>query len=96
MGRTVIPFSNALEAEYRRWRNFRRALRQEDQLLFDELFEMARRHIQAGVYLSQPLPLQPILMAMLVELLKANRALAARLLSLEAMVGEKTNGRLPF
>lgn len=95
MGRTVIPFSNALEAEYRRWRNFRRALRKEDQQLFDELFEMARRHIQAGAYSGMPIPFQPILVSMLVELLRTNRRLEIRLELLERIVGDK-NGRLPF
>lgn len=96
MGRTVIPYSNVIEAEYRRWAKFRRALRKEDQERFDQLFEMARRHVQAGAYSSMPLPLQPILMSMLIELLRMNRETELKLQHLETIVNEKKDGGIPF
>mgnify|MGYP001025371231 CR=1 FL=1 len=89
MGRTVLPFSNVIEAEYSRWRNYRRALRKEDQRLFDELFEMARRHVQAGANSSMPIPFQSILMSMLIELWRANRELELKLQLLEMIASEK-------
>jgi hypothetical protein len=83
MGRTVIPYTQIVEAERRRWQKFRRALRREDQQYFDRLFELARLHTQAGVYASQPWPLEAILMSMLLEHQKALAALAERLRRLE-------------
>ena len=54
MGRTVLPYSHAWEEERERWRKFRRALRREDQAHLDRLFELARLHLQAGVYAANP------------------------------------------
>ena len=84
MGRTVLPYSHAWEEERERWRKFRRALRREDQAYFDRLFELARLHLQAGVYAANPWPLESILMAMLLEHEKALSRLAERLEELEA------------
>ena len=71
MGRTVLPYSQMWEEERERWRKFRRALRREDQAYFDRLFELARLHLQAGVYAANPWPLESMLMAMLLEHEKA-------------------------
>jgi hypothetical protein len=71
MGRTVLPFSQALEREYADWKKFRRGLRREDQQVLDRLFDLARIHVQAGVYASRPWPLETILMAILIEQQKA-------------------------
>jgi hypothetical protein len=89
MGRTVLPYSVVLEAEYSRWKNFRRALRKEDQQLFDELFELARRHMQAGANSSMPVPLQPVFMSMLIELLRINQKLELKLQLLETFLDAK-------
>jgi len=83
MGRTVIPYSQVLEQERGRWQKYRRALRREDQAHFDQLFELARRHTQAGVYAAQPWPLEVILLSMLLEHQKALAALEERLRGLE-------------
>ncbi len=83
MGRTVLPYSAVLEAEYNRWRTFRRALRKEDQQLFDDLFELARRHVQAGANSSMPIPFHSILMSMLLEMLRLLRQQELRLQLLE-------------
>ena len=79
MGRTVLPYSHVWEEERSRWQKFRRALRKEDQAHFDRLFELARLHIQAGVYASNPWPLESMLLSMLLEHEKAIEALEARL-----------------
>ena len=71
MGRTVLPYSQVWEAERQRWQKFRRALRQEDQVHLDRLFELARLHLQAGVYASNPWPLESMLLSMLLEHQKA-------------------------
>jgi len=83
MGRTVLPYSHVWEEERQRWQKFRRALRREDQAQFDRLFELARLHLQAGVYASNPWPLESMLLSMLLEHEKALSALERRLERLE-------------
>jgi hypothetical protein len=83
MGRTVLPYSHAWEEERRRWLKFRRALRRADQAHLDRLFELARLHLQAGVYASNPWPLESMLLSMLLEHQKALGALEERLHRLE-------------
>ena len=83
MGRTVLPYSQVWEAERQRWQKFRRALRKEDQAHLDRLFESARLHLQAGVYASNPWPLESMLLSMLLEHQKDLMALKKRLQSLE-------------
>ena len=84
MGRTVLPYSWVWEEERERWRKFRRALRKEDQVHLDRLFESARLHLAAGVYAANPWPLESMLMAMLLEHEKALRALEERLKGLDS------------
>jgi hypothetical protein len=84
MGRTVLPYSHVWEEERERWQKFRRALRREDQVHLDRLFELARLHLQAGVYAANPWPLESIFMAMLLEHEKALSLLEERLEELEA------------
>ena len=88
MGRTVLPYSQVWEAERQRWQKFRRALRQEDQVHLDRLVELARLHLQAGVYAAQPWPLESLLLSMLLEHQKALVALKMRLQNLEAPENE--------
>jgi hypothetical protein len=83
MGRTVLPYSHVWEEERSRWQKFRRALRREDQAQFDRLFELARLHLQAGVYASNPWPLESMLLSMLLEHQKVISALEERLKKLE-------------
>jgi hypothetical protein len=89
MGRTVLPYSQVWEAERQRWQKFRRALRQEDQAHLDRLFESARLHLQAGVYASNPLPLESMLLSMLLEHQKALSALIEQLQCLEQLLRER-------
>jgi len=79
MGRTVLPFSQALEREYEDWKKFRRALRREDQQVLDRLFDRARIHVQAGSYASRPWPLETILVSILLEQEKELAELRAKL-----------------
>ena len=86
MGRTVLPYSQVWEEERQRWQKFRRALRREDQVHLDRLFELARLHLQAGVYASNPWPLESLLLSMLLEHQKALSALEERLQRLEQLL----------
>ncbi len=92
MGRTVLPYSHVWEEERSRWLKFRRALRREDQAHFDRLFELARLHLQAGVYASNPWPLETMLLSMLLEHEKAISALQERL---EKILGEGQGPEVP-
>jgi hypothetical protein len=46
---------------------FRRALRRGDQLILDDLFTAAQKHISAAAYAAHALPFETYLMAMLLE-----------------------------
>jgi hypothetical protein len=67
MGRTVMPFSHVLEKEHGRWKEFRKALNKEDQEAFDRLFDRARFHTAASVYMAHPYPLESILLSIWLE-----------------------------
>ena len=67
MGRTVMPFSHVLESERERWKRFRRALSKEDQEAFDRLFDRAKFHTHASVYMSHAWPLETILLSICLE-----------------------------
>jgi hypothetical protein len=67
MGKTLPPFSQLLEQERRRWAPFKRALPKADQVLFDQLFDCAKLHVQAGVYFSRPLAFEVFVMAIWLE-----------------------------
>ena len=98
MGRTVLPYSHVWEEERSRWLKFRRALRKEDQVHLDRLFELARLHLQAGVYASNPWPLESMLLSMLLEHQKAligpdGAPAAVRSHGIEGRAGGSTYGR---
>ena len=67
MGRTVMPYSQVMESERERLRPFRRALGKEDQQAFDRLFDRAKMHTSAGVYMASPWPMDTILLSICLE-----------------------------
>ena len=67
MGRTVMPYSQVMESERERLNPFRRALSKEGQEAFDRLFDRAKMHTSAGVYMSNPWPMETILLSILLE-----------------------------
>jgi hypothetical protein len=64
MGRTVMPFSYLLEKEHGRWKELRKCLSKENQEAFHPLFDRAKFHTAAGVYMPHPVPLETILLHM--------------------------------
>jgi len=84
MGRTVTPFSIVLTEEESRLKKLRRALRAEDREHFDELFEYARRNVQAAVQAASPDPMESVFLLILVEMQKEIGELKARIRELEA------------
>ena len=67
MGRTVMPYSHVLGQEQGRWKDFRKGLSKEDQQVFDRLFDRAKFHTAAGVYMAHPYPLETILFPLILE-----------------------------
>ena len=67
MGRTVLPYSHALESERERWKPFRKALSKEDQQVFDRLFDRAKFHTHAGVYIARSWPMETIFVSFCLE-----------------------------
>ncbi|NCF66404.1 MAG: hypothetical protein GWP61_10525 [Chloroflexi bacterium] len=67
MGRTVQTANQVILDEQVAFSRFRRALRREDQRLFDSLFACARKHTAAISQASHALPFEAILLAMLLE-----------------------------
>ncbi|SIR86902.1 hypothetical protein SAMN05421858_4193 [Haladaptatus litoreus] len=83
MGRTNATYRDLLQAMESRWQEYRRALRQADQAVFDRLFEYARLHADAsGVQNHQFIEI-PALISMLVEQQKQIEDLEERLDHLE-------------
>jgi len=74
VGRTLPTIIRALQTEREDWRQFRRALRKEDQEAFDALWRHARRHAAPAAMASRAVPLESVFMAALLEL---ERRLAA-------------------
>ena len=67
MGRTLPSATQLMHQEEAALARFRRALRRGDQLVFDDLFTAAQKHISAAAYAAHALPFETFLMAMLLE-----------------------------
>ena len=67
MGRSVRTANQVIIDEQQAFADFRRALRREDQRIFDALFAGARRHTAAISQAAHALPFEAILLAMVVE-----------------------------
>jgi hypothetical protein len=68
-----------LEQEIQDWQKFRRALRKEDQNVFDQLFEKARLHSEAGGSAGRSWPFETVLVSILLEQEKALAELRLRI-----------------
>lgn len=67
MGRTIPTFRQLIEETIQHWSKFRRALRQEDQVYFDRIFQRVRCYTQAATYQVQDNPLEAILLAIAID-----------------------------
>jgi hypothetical protein len=67
MGPTVMPYRHVLESERERLKPFRRALSKEDQEAFGRLFDRAKMHTSARVYMTCPWPMETILLSICLE-----------------------------
>jgi hypothetical protein len=89
MGRTFMPYSHFMESERERLKPFRRALSKEDKEAFDRLFDRAKMHTSAGVYMAHPWPMKTILLSICFEHVKMIEGILGKL-------KEKKSWRLSF
>ena len=67
MGNVTPTITDLLHTEEANLAKFRRALRREDQLIFDDLFVAAYKHRAAASYAGHLLPFETFLLAMQIE-----------------------------
>ena len=91
MGRTIATFHQLIEQTQARFAPYRRALRREDQQVFDELFERVKYYAASGSFEAAWDPLDTIFLSLLLEQQKTLRALEERLRMLES---DSANRRL--
>ena len=87
MGRTTQTMTQLVAQEEAYWAPFRRALRKEDQEVFDRLFAAARHHSAPAHYASHATPFDSMLLAMLLEAMKVVEALRQRVDALKQPEG---------
>lgn len=83
MGRTLPSAMEVFDRELGHWMKFRRALRRDEQQLFDELFLQARRHIAAMAYLANAVPMESVFLAMFLEERRSVKSLEEKIRRLE-------------
>ena len=79
MGRTTPTATMLIQYEQQSWSNFRKALRKEDQDIFDEMFTNAHKHLPSISFQARPIPFESILLSMLIEQTKYIKRLEERL-----------------
>ena len=75
MGRTVPTYRLHLESILNGWMDYRRALREKDREVFDELVFKARQHASAASYSAHLDPTTTAFLSILLELQKEIRKL---------------------
>lgn len=83
MGRTTPSFRPALEHEIESWKDFKRALRPEDQKIFNKLMNYARIHADAGSLSARPLLSEILFISFAIEQEKKINFLERRVSELE-------------
>ncbi|MHA1284025.1 MAG: hypothetical protein ACTSVV_01345 [Promethearchaeota archaeon] len=86
MGRTIPSFRPALEKEIESWKDFKRALRLEDQKAFDRLMDYARIHADAGSMSARPLLSEVLFLSFAIELQKKIEHLESEVLFLRKQI----------
>lgn len=83
MGKTNPTYRELLKDLKSRWTPFRKALRAQDQELFDEIFDKAEGQAQAGSMMVADSPGQSFYMSLLIEQEKEIQNLKQRVTELE-------------
>lgn len=86
MGSVTPTITDILLAEEANLAKFRRALRREDQVVFDDLFAAAYKHRAAAAYAGHLLPFETFLLAMQIEDHKEMMHLRAEIENLRKML----------
>ena len=89
MGRTVPSFRPALEHEIESWKNFKRALRPEEQKIFNKLMNYARIHEDAGSMSARPMLSEILFISFAVEQEKRIEILEEKVEELEELIRGK-------
>jgi len=89
MGRTVPSFRPALEHEIESWKDFKRALRPEEQKIFNKLMNYARIHADAGSMSARPMLSEVLFISFAVEQEKKIEMLEEKVKELEEMIKVK-------
>jgi hypothetical protein len=71
MGRTLPTQIQILREEEEAWKNYRRALRKEDQEAFDSVWSLSRRHAKAASMACRLIPVEAHFLSMMVGLQRA-------------------------
>lgn len=82
-GRTVPSFRPALEHEIETWKDFKRALRPNEQRIFDRLMNYARIHSDAGSMSARVMLSEILFISFAIEQEKKIEKLEKRLKELE-------------
>jgi len=77
MGRNNDTFTLVIDRNREEWSKFRRALRKEDQTLFDEMWRAPKLHLAACAFLADEVPFEAILISMLLEQFRKIKKLEA-------------------
>ncbi len=88
MGRTVPSFRPALEHEIESWKDFKRALRPEEQKIFDKLMNFARIHADAGSMSARAMLSEVLFISFAIEQEKKIDLLEERVKELEKTLKE--------
>lgn len=88
MGRTVPSYRQALEAEIRHWKGFRKALRGKDLEAFDEIMKACRIYASAGGMATRPILTEAMFMSILLSQEKEHMEIKASLDRLEKQLRE--------
>ena len=86
IGRTVPSFRPALENEIESWKDYRRALRPDEQKVFDKLMNYARIHADAGSMAGRPMLSEVLFVSFAIEQEKKIITLEKRIKKLEQLV----------
>ncbi len=89
MGRTVPSFRPALEHEIESWKDFKRALRPEEQKIFDKLMNFARIHADAGSMSARPMLSEVLFISFAIEQEKRIERLELKVKKLEELIKGK-------
>ncbi len=88
-GRTVPSFRPALEHEIESWKDYKRALRPEDQKIFDKLMNFARIHADAGSLSARPMLSEILFMSFAIEQEKKIGLLEKKIIEIEKIIKGK-------